>query len=456
MNQLPTPAPGNVPVSLPEPPAALPGSIWPPAPVLTGTGTPSPAPRRPGRTRTVTGFFAIALLSATLASGGTFLVLKSSGALDVGTSVDSTLAEAPAGAPLVAPANVPENAPANAPAVDPSPSTGIGPAQAAPDSGSVVVDVAARVSPAVVTIIQSGGSASGNPSNPFGNATGVGSGVVFDGGGWILTNRHVVEGASSLTVRLSDGRIFPARVYGTDTLTDLAIVKVEATGLPSAELGDSASLKIGQLAIAIGNPLAEYTNSVTTGVVSGLNRSIELSTGGLDDLIQTDAAINPGNSGGPLLDASGKGIGINTAEAGSAQGIGFAIPIDLALPLTRQALAGKALSRPWLGIRYRALDAGVAQANKLDVNQGAWISAGQGGGGQSAPAVEPGSPAARAGLKENDVITAIDGAAVDGTHPLVELLARHNAGDTITLAVLRGSESLHLQVTLTERPASTQ
>ena len=198
--------------------------------------------------------------------------------------------------------------------------------------------------------------------------------MIFDSNGWILTNHHVVEGASSLTVKLKDGRTFPATVYGIDTLTDFAIVKVDATGLPTAQLGDSSTIKVGQLAIAIGNPLGEYTNSVTTGVISGLNRSIDVSGGALDDLIQTDAAINPGNSGGPLLDADGNVIGINTADAPSAQGLGFAIPINLATPLTQQALAGKTLSRPWLGVRYRALDAGLAATNKLAVDQGAWIT----------------------------------------------------------------------------------
>jgi S1-C subfamily serine protease len=268
-----------------------------------------------------------------------------------------------------------------------------------------------------------------------------------------------VEGADTLTVRLNDGRTFPAKVYGIDTLTDLAIVKIEATGLSTAALGDSSALKPGQSVIAIGNPLGEYTNSVTTGVVSGLNRSIDISGGNLDDLIQTDAAINPGNSGGPLLDLAGNVIGINTAEAGQAQGIGFAIPIDLAKALTRQALAGEKLSRPWLGIRYLPIDAGIAAANKLTVDHGAWITTTGGTGRGSASggtAIEANSPAAKAGLKDNDIITAVDGQTVDATHPLVALLATHDAGSTITLTVQRGSESLDIKVTLAQRPANVQ
>jgi S1-C subfamily serine protease len=439
---------------------------------LPGT-TPAPA-RRDRRGRTVIGFLGIGLLSATLASAGTVVALKQSGALNPVTNVI-------AGAPVAA-----------------LPAAASAPSRQA-DNSSAVVDVVSKASPAVVTIIQSTDAASGqsgqggqNPfgQNPFGQnpggnggsngngsngngssennpsaanpynlpngqtPTGVGSGVIFDANGWILTNHHVVEGAQNLTVRLTDGRTFPATVYGVDTLTDFAIVKVDASGLPTAPLGDSSALKQGQSVIAIGNPLGEYTNSVTTGVVSGLNRSIDVSNGGLDDLIQTDAAINPGNSGGPLLDLSGNVIGINTAEASSAQAIGFAIPIDLAKGITSQALAGEKLSRPWLGIRYLAVDAGVAAANKLSIDHGAWITSSDSSATGGA-AVQSGSPAEKAGLKENDVITAVDGTGVDATHPLVGLLAAHKSGETITLTVQRGSESLQVPVTLATRPATT-
>jgi serine protease Do len=467
------PAAANLPFTAFGPLERVAPSAWTPA----SAGFPTDAGgsrRRSGRGRTVGGFLAIGLLSATLASGGTVLALQSAGLLDRAAPIVTTIQSSPVAA---APAAL-------------TPSTGT-PVGQTPDSASAVVDAAAKVSPAVVTIVQSTSATSGggrsNPlggTNPFGNGgnggngtdpgssanpsalnpynlpngqtpTGVGSGVIFDSNGWILTNHHVVEGADKLTVRLNDGRTFPATVYGTDTLTDLAIVKVDATGLPTAQFGSSASLKPGQLVVAIGNPLGEYTNSVTTGVVSGLNRSIDLSTGSLDDLIQTDAAINPGNSGGPLLDGSGNVIGINTAEAGSAQGIGFAIPIDLAKPLTAQALGGEKLSRPWLGIRYLPLDAGLAATNKLSVNQGAWLTA-SASSTTNAAAVEAGSPAEKAGLKENDVITAVDGTAVDANHPLVELLASHNPGATVTLTVQRGSESLQLKATLSTRPASVQ
>jgi serine protease Do len=294
----------------------------------------------------------------------------------------------------------------------------------------------------------SGQSAFGLPQGQ--TPVSVGSGVIFNSNGWILTNHHVVADQGTLTVQLSDGRSFPATVYGTDTLTDLAIVKIKATGLPTATLGDSSTLQVGETAIAVGDPLGQYPGTVTVGVVSGVDRSISDSTGGLDDLIQTDAAINPGNSGGPLVDANGAVIGIDTAVAGSAQGIGFAIPINVARPLTEQALAGQKLSRPWMGISYEALNAGLASRNGLSVAQGAWITSSGNG-----TAIQPGSPAATAGLRENDVITAVDGTAVDANHPLVELLAAHAPGSTVTLTVRRGSADLSVRVTLATRPATT-
>ena len=276
--------------------------------------------------------------------------------------------------------------------------------------------------------------------------TGIGSGFIFDPNGWILTNHHVVADSTNLTVQLSDGRSFPAKVYGSDTLTDLAIVKIDASGLPTASLGESGQLRVGQLAIAVGDPLGEYPGTVTTGVVSGLGRSINDSNINLDDLIQTDAAINPGNSGGPLVDQNGSVIGIDTAIAGSAQGIGFAIPIDLAKPLMKQALAGEQLSRPWMGIRYQPVDAGVATRNNLSVNAGAWITSGGNGS-----AVEAGSPAEKAGIKEGDVITAVNGTKIDTNHPLIELLASHAPGESVTLTVQRGNQEANIQITLTTR-----
>ena len=254
---------------------------------------------------------------------------------------------------------------------------------------SATIDVAAAVSPAVVRITT---GANVDTSNGIIPETGVGSGVIYDAAGWILTNRHVVEGSNSLAVELNDGRVLDGTVYGIDTLTDLAIVKVEGTGLPTASLGDSSALKVGQLVIAIGSPLGTYTNSVTSGIVSAKGRSI-IADGNdnLNNLIQTDAAINPGNSGGPLLDAGGNVVGINTAIAADSNGIGFAIPIDIARPIMEQAVAGEKLARPYMGIVYRALDPQYSEANDLPVSDGAVIIPGNGPDGADAGG-RPGQP----------------------------------------------------------------
>jgi S1-C subfamily serine protease len=199
------------------------------------------------------------------------------------------------------------------------------------DGENPVVAVAAKVRSAVVTI----SSTTGNQIGLFGVPTGgIGSGFIIDSNGLILTNAHVVEGATSLTVALEDGRELDARVVATDGALDLAIVKVAATGLPTVEIGSSADLQVGQLVVAIGSPLGAFTDSVTSGILSATGRTITVTDAvsrqrkTIDHLLQTDAAINEGNSGGPLLDANARVIGINTAEAASANGIGFAIPID--------------------------------------------------------------------------------------------------------------------------------
>ena len=315
------------------------------------------------------------------------------------------------------------------------------------DETSAITSAVQRTSPAVV-VIQS------TVAGRRGSGTGIGSGIIFNANGWILTNKHVVAGASQLKVTLADTRSFDARVYGVDPLTDLAIVKINASGLPTVQLGSSAGLNIGQLAIAIGDPLGTFANTVTTGVVSGLGRQIQagdvtsLSGEQLNNLIQTDAAINPGNSGGPLLNAAGQVIGINTAVASSAQGIGFAIPIDIAKPIMQQALAGKQLSRPWMGVYYVPVTRQVASDMKLSVTSGALIDAPSGG----APAVVAGGPAAQGGLRAGDVIVAVDGVAVDATHDLSTLIVPHAPGERVTLTIVRGGSQQTVQLTLGTLP----
>ena len=311
------------------------------------------------------------------------------------------------------------------------------------DEASAVIDAVASVAPAVVTIdvtVSTGG-------------TGSGSGFIFDPDGWILTNRHVAGDAASMVVTLADSRQFEATLIGTDTLTDLAIIKIEGTDLPTAPLGSSQALEIGQLAVAIGNPLGDYADTVTTGVVSGLGRAIRAGdASGSEDLrhlIQTDAAINPGNSGGPLVNSLGQVIGINTAVSTNAQGIGFAIPIDFAKPVMALALSGEEIARPYVGVWYTMITRQIAADLGLPVEEGALIDEGPGG----ASAVIAGSPAEAAGLQAGDIITALGGRALDAGQDVVVLLLPYRPGDVVPLTVLRGGEELEIEITLGTLPA---
>jgi len=333
------------------------------------------------------------------------------------------------------------------------------PAFAAQGDDEVLIAAVAAVAPAVVTLLVTTdaqpASTDGGVSIP--GSAGSGSGVIIDASGLILTNAHVAADASTVKVILSDGRTFDGTTVGVDTLTDFAFVKIDGTDLPTATLGDSSSVRIGQLAIAVGNPLGEFPGTVTTGIVSGLDREIQVAdrvTGGaetLRHLIQTDAAINPGNSGGVLVDGDANVIGINTAASGDANGIGFALPIDLAKPIIEQVLAGEPIERPWIGIRYEDIDAQVAADNGLPVELGAWIHVDAQSG---VKAILANSPAKDAGLKHGDIITAIDGTAVDLEHPLDLMLLQHNPGDEVQLTVLRGQKTITVALTLGTRPAA--
>jgi S1-C subfamily serine protease len=365
----------------------------------------------------------VSLLSAVIASAGTVFALERAGAFDQANTATATAGASPAAGGWV-PVTINES--------------------------SAVIDAAAKTSPSVVKITTKGQS-----TDPFGTvpSEGVGSGFIYDAAGWIVTNRHVVAGANALTVELPDGRTFDGTVYGTDTLTDLAIVKVEATDLPVASLGRSDGLKIGQLVMAIGSPLGMYSFSVTSGIVSGKGRDIVVDNGTsrITNLIQTDAAINLGNSGGPLTDATGAVVGINTAVANDSSGIGFAIPIDIARPIMDQALAGVPLSRPWIGIRFLTLDLQYQKDLGLPVAEGALVT-NEGGTGS---AIVPGSPAAAAGLLDNDIVTAINGQKLDQLHPLDAVLVQFSPGDTVTLDVLRDGTPTRLTLTLGTRPENT-
>ncbi len=406
--------------------STAPGSGWTAAPGQPASyAVPAPAQtdsRRPGFGMIVTA----ALLSAALASGGTVLALSQAGAFDRPAPVSSSGGGQPNG----------NGQPVGGP-------------QVSVDESSAVITAASKVGPSVVKITTSG------QTDPFssGSTEGIGSGIIYDAGGWIVTNHHVVTGAQTLKVELKDGRTFDGTVYGVDTLTDLAIVKIVATGLPAATLGSSDGLKVGQLVVAIGSPLGTYSFSVTSGIVSGKGRRIALSDGtNLSNLIQTDAAINPGNSGGPLADDSGSIVGINTAVATDSSGIGFAIPIAIARPIMDQAVRGEKLSRPWIGIRFQPIDLQVQADLKLTVDNGALITA----SGSSKAAIETGSPAEKAGLKDGDILLSINGTAIDGEHPLDALLTQYAPNDTVSLSVLRGGATITVSVTLGVRPDKLQ
>jgi len=272
-------------------------------------------------------------------------------------------------------------------------------------------------------------------------AQGLGSGVIFDARGYVLTNNHVVQGAQQIRVTLPDGRGFPGKLIGADPITDLAVVKIDGRDLPVAQLGDSSRLEIGETVIAIGNPLGlEGGPTVTVGVVSALARSIE-DPGGptLHDLIQTDAAINPGNSGGPLIRMNGEVIGVNTAIIQGAQGIGFAISINSAKPIVQELLAHGRIVRPVIGIVPVSVTPQIAAAYDLPVDRGVLIAK-----------LDPRGPAARAGMRAGDIIVAISGHPVKSLADLRTAVAQRKVGDVIDMAVRREKASVTLKVTLAE------
>jgi serine protease Do len=322
---------------------------------------------------------------------------------------------------------------------------------------SAVIDVAKQVSPAVVSI-----TSQAVTRDFFGNAqqaVGAGTGMIVTSDGLILTNRHVVDDTTAnYTVITTDGKTYPAKVVSKDTVNDVAFVRITATGLPVVKLGDSGSVQVGQRVVAIGNALGQYQNSVTDGIISGLSRGVVAGDGSatgtssevLQNLLQTDAAINPGNSGGPLVNLDGQVVGINTAVAGQAQNIGFAIPINEAKPLIASVESVGKIVRPYLGVRYVAIDQQVATQNSLAVSSGAWVQAGT----DQSPAVVAGSPAAKAGIKEGDIITKVGGDTVDSTHSLQSLISNHKVGDTVSVTVLRDGKTLTLSTKLEAAPAS--
>jgi serine protease Do len=273
---------------------------------------------------------------------------------------------------------------------------------------------------------------------------GEGSGVIIDANGYIATNNHVVDGAQELVVSLPDGRTFPGKVLGADPATDLAVVKIEATDLPVATLGDSDNLLVGEPAIAIGNPLGlEFQGSVTAGVISALNRSIDIGERKFK-LIQTDAAINPGNSGGALVNADGLVIGINSAKiaVSGVEGIGFSIPINTARPILQSLIDKGRVIRAYLGVGVLDKNTAPKYGYTLQIDAGVYVVN-----------ITAGGPADKAGIKPGDVITKVAGTAVNTVSELRSILDTHPVGSNVDVEFIRNDQTQTVSVLLTELPA---
>lgn len=324
--------------------------------------------------------------------------------------------------------------------------------------GEVIADIAQKVGPSVVSIVTE--QQSTVQSLYYGNQTrtarAAGTGVIIDSNGRILTNKHVVpESTSTVQVITSEGtRYKDVEVIGRDPLNDLAILKVkDPKNFTAASLGDSDSVRTGQKVIAIGNALGQFQNTVTSGIISGIGKSVEAgdedgqATEQLSNLFQTDAAINSGNSGGPLLNFNGEVIGINTAVAADAENIGFAIPVNEAKGIIDSVKTTGKLTRPFVGIQYIMLTPDLAEEQNLPVQKGALISA-------EADSVVAGSPAAKAGLKAGDIITNVNTVTLSDSISLASAIGRFKVGDTVELTIIRDGKEQKVTVTLEQAPAN--
>lgn len=312
-----------------------------------------------------------------------------------------------------------------------------------------IAEVAAKVSESVVSIVTStkvrsyfGGSY---------DSSAAGTGIIVSEDGYILTNKHVIEGATTITVVLDDGTTYEdVEVAATDPLNDVAFLKIkEVSDLKAATLGDSKTITVGQQVIAIGNALGEYQNTVTSGIISGTGRSVTASdstgynTETLSDMIQTDAAINSGNSGGPLVNAAGEVIGINSATSTSAENLGFAIPISSVKGMLKQLVETGEAERAYVGVYSLEITPAVATAYNLPVTSGAYIYS-----SSSYSAIVSGSPADKAGLKDKDIVIAINGVKVGAAGSISSLVGEYKPGDTVQFTVLRSGEEIAVNVTL--------
>ncbi len=316
-----------------------------------------------------------------------------------------------------------------------------------------IADIADKVSKSVVSIVSST-----KGTTIFGqsyDSSAAGTGVIVTSDGYILTNKHVINGASKVTVILDDGTTYEnVEVVATDPLNDIAFLKIkDVSDLPAATLGDSKTISVGQQVIAIGNALGEYQNSVTSGIISGTGRSVTAADSNgsnvetLTDMIQTDAAINSGNSGGPLVNAAGEVIGINTATSSTAENMGFAIPISSVKGMLAQLVEKGKAERTYLGVYSVVITPDVAKAYNLPVDSGVYLYS-----SSSYSAIVKDSPAAKAGLKDKDIVTKVNGVEVGAAGSLANLIGEYKPGDTVQLTVIREGKETAVNVTLEGYP----
>jgi S1-C subfamily serine protease len=388
-----------------EGPGSPAGSVRPPD--TTGTV------EAPGRTRRAPGLLlvaVVALLSAAIGAGLTLAVM------------------------------LPDTAPAEPePAPDPVSAPTI---QLEGEAGNVVPAVAQAVTPSVVRIDVSGAGA-------LGPGQSIGSGVIYRSDGYILTNHHVINGAEQVRVRLSSGDLLDAEIVGSDQLNDLAVVRVDRTGLPAINLRpEDEPLIVGETVIAIGSPFG-LDATVTSGIISALNRDITVDEEAgarvtIPFVIQTDAAINPGNSGGALVDTQGRLVGINTAiltRTGGSQGVGFAVPADQAIESADQLIEQGFVRHPLLGVTGQDVTPDIAEDFGLDASRGAIIES-----------VQPGTGAADAGVRPGDIVVEIDGEPIATMSEVVAAIRSRQPGDVIRMGIVREGETLEVEVTIGERP----
>jgi S1-C subfamily serine protease len=319
---------------------------------------------------------------------------------------------------------------------------------------TAVEDAVAKVSPAVVTVVN---TLQAQPVvDMFGFPTGEtqapqasGSGVIISPDGYVITNNHVVEGYNQLQVIYRDGQTASASLVGTDPFADVAVLKIEGAIPGVADWGNSDTLNPGEAVIAIGSPLGDFKNTVTVGVVSAMGRSVDSGNGyQMDDLIQTDAAINHGNSGGPLVNLAGQVIGINTLvirgnSADQAEGLGFAVSSNTVKAVSDQLITKGFVARPYMGISWGLVTPDIAQNNGLPVQWGIYVKS-----------VGPGSPADQAGIQSQDILTQIGDIPLNGDHPFVNTLLKFSVGQDVPVTLVRGTDTLMVTVKLGERPRS--